>query len=88
MDYLLPAATDLPRIGVSHIETPSPFTVEGIKGMGEGSAIAPRPALAAAVQYALRPLGHVFVHELPLSPDRVRHYVERAREQGERGGSG
>ncbi len=86
MDYLLPAATDVPRIEVSHIETPSPFTIEGIKGMGEGGAIAPGPVLAAAVQDALRPLGHVFVNELPLSPDRVRRYIERAREPGERGG--
>jgi carbon-monoxide dehydrogenase large subunit len=79
MDYLMPSSLDLPDIEVSHLETPSPFTVEGIKGMGEGGAIAPGPVLAAAVQDALRPLGDVFVNELPLSPDRVRRFVESAR---------
>jgi aerobic carbon-monoxide dehydrogenase large subunit len=82
LDYLLPGATDIPHIHVSHLETPSPFTVEGIKGMGEGGAIAPGPALAAALQDALAPLGHVVVDELPLTPERVRRFVERARVAG------
>jgi carbon-monoxide dehydrogenase large subunit len=79
MDYLLPGATDLPEIKVSHLETPSPFTIAGIKGMGEGGSIAPGPALAAALQDALSPLGHVVVDELPLTPERVRRFVSRAR---------
>jgi carbon-monoxide dehydrogenase large subunit len=80
MDYLLPGATDLPEIKVSHLETPSPFTIAGIKGMGEGGSIAPGPALAAALQDALSPLGHVVVDELPLTPERVRRFVSRAKE--------
>lgn len=79
LDYLLPGATDIPPIHVAHLETPSPFTIEGIKGMGEGGAIAPGPALAAALQDALSPIGHVAVNELPLTPDRVRRFVELAR---------
>ena len=79
MDYLLPGPTDIPPIRVTHLETPSPITIEGIKGMGEGGAIAPGPALAAALTDALRPLGHVFVNELPLTPPRVRRFVEEAR---------
>ena len=79
MDYLMPGSTDLPRIDVGHIETPSPFTVEGIKGMGEGGAIAPGPAIAAALADALTPLGHVPVTALPLTWDRVRRLVKDAR---------
>ena len=41
MDYLLPGATDIPPMTVVHLETPSPFTIKGIKGMGEGGAIGP-----------------------------------------------
>jgi carbon-monoxide dehydrogenase large subunit len=78
LEYLLPGATDIPHISVSHLETLSPFTIEGIKGMGEGGAIAPGPALAAAVADALSPIGHVFVNELPLTPERVRGFVEQA----------
>jgi carbon-monoxide dehydrogenase large subunit len=79
MDYLLPGATDIPHIAVSHLESLSPFTVAGIKGMGEGGSIAPGPALAAAVADALSPLGHVVVDELPLTRERVRKFIERAR---------
>jgi aerobic carbon-monoxide dehydrogenase large subunit len=82
LDYRLPGATDIPRISVSHLETLSPFTIEGIKGMGEGGAIAPGPALASAVEDALRPLGQVFVNELPLTPERVRRFAEQAGAAG------
>jgi len=79
MEYLLPSALDVPAIEVHHLETPAPFTIGGIKGMGEGGAIAPLPALANAVSDALAPLG-VSVDSLPLSPERVRRLVE----EGER----
>ncbi len=79
MDYLLPSATEVPRIEAHHIETPSPFSATGSKGMGEGGAIAPGPVLAAALEDALRPLGEVVVTELPLTPERVLRYVDEAR---------
>jgi aerobic carbon-monoxide dehydrogenase large subunit len=79
MDYLLPGATDIPRIEVSHLRTPSPFTIAGIKGMGEGGSIAPGPALASALVDALSPLGHAVVDELPLTRERVRRFIEGAR---------
>jgi CO/xanthine dehydrogenase Mo-binding subunit len=70
MDYALPRAGDLPDIEVSHIETPSPFTPGGRKGMGEGGTIGAHAAIANAVADALAPLG-VEVSELPLSPESV-----------------
>src|SRR5262249_19247628 len=36
LDYLLPGATEVPDIRVLHMETPSPHTEFGIKGIGEG----------------------------------------------------
>jgi carbon-monoxide dehydrogenase large subunit len=78
LDYLLPGTTDIPSIEVAHLETPSPFTIGGIKGMGEGGAIAPGAVLAAAVEDAIRTFGSVFVNEVPLTPQRVRHFVEEA----------
>ena len=54
MDYLMPAATEAPRIRVQHFETPSPYTRFGIKGMGEGGAIAPPAAIFNAINDALR----------------------------------
>lgn len=81
VDYLLPTATDVPAIEVTHIETPSPFSATGSKGMGEGGAIAPGPALAAAVEDALEPIGDVVVNELPLTPERVLRFIDAARER-------
>lgn len=78
-DYRLIGPTDLPRIEVSHLETPSPTTHLGTKGMGEGGAISPGATIASAVADALSPLGHVFVNELPLTPERVRAFAEQAR---------
>jgi carbon-monoxide dehydrogenase large subunit len=86
MDYLLPGATDIPRIEVSHLSTPSTFTVAGIKGMGEGGSIAPGPALASALVDALSPLGHAMVDELPLTRERVRRFIRAARENGNSSG--
>jgi len=56
-DYLLPSAAEVPHIAIDHMTTPSPFTEFGVKGLGEGGAIAPPAAIANAVNDALRPLG-------------------------------
>ena len=41
MDYLLPGPSELPHFRINHTETLSPHTTFGIKGVGEGGAIAP-----------------------------------------------
>ena len=69
-DYMLPGATDMPRIAVHHIETPSPNTDYGIKGVGEGGAIPPPAAILNAVNDALQGLG-VELNETPLTPHRI-----------------
>jgi carbon-monoxide dehydrogenase large subunit len=79
MDYLLPTASDVPRIEVRHIETPSPSTIGGFKGMGEGGAIAPAAVIAGAVEDALSELGQVWVSEVPLTPERVLGLIATAR---------
>jgi 2-furoyl-CoA dehydrogenase large subunit len=70
MDYLKPGASDVPEIEVGHLETPSPFTVLGAKGVGEGGSIPAPACLAAAVEDALSHLG-VRVNDLPLTPRRL-----------------
>jgi carbon-monoxide dehydrogenase large subunit len=81
-DYLIPTMTDVPDFAVAHLETPSPFTIGGIKGMGEGGAIAPGAVIAAAVEDALSAIGDVVITQLPLSPERVLAYIDDARTQG------
>ena len=45
LDYLLPGATEVPDIRVLHMETPSPHTEFGMKGIGEGGAVGPPAAI-------------------------------------------
>jgi carbon-monoxide dehydrogenase large subunit len=76
MDYLLPTATDVPRIEYGHIETPSPGP-GGFKGVGEGGAIGAPPAVVNAVNDALSPFG-VTLTRLPLTPSRIVDHIEQA----------
>ena len=71
-DYTLPGATEVPTPRIFHMETPSPYTTFGQKGVGEGGAIAPPAAIANAVNDALKSL-NVEVTELPITPRRLLH---------------
>ncbi|MBS1880047.1 MAG: xanthine dehydrogenase family protein [Actinobacteria bacterium] len=68
--YKLPKATDLPAIELHHECSPSPFTVNGMKGVGESGAIAAPGAVAAAVADAVAHLG-VEIESLPIDTDRI-----------------
>jgi carbon-monoxide dehydrogenase large subunit len=78
-DYLLPGAAELPAIKIAHMHTPTPYTEYGVKGMGEGGAIAPPAAIANAVRDALASLG-AEVNETPLTPRRVLAAIRKGRE--------
>lgn len=78
MDYLIPTAADIPTIEFAHSETPSPLSVGGIKGMGEGGAIAPPPAIANAICDALSPFGWKTIDRLPMSPEVVHALTTKA----------
>ena len=52
-DYHLPGACEIPSVRIDHIETPSPYTRFGQKGIGEGGAIGPPAAIANAINDAL-----------------------------------
>ncbi|MBU0798438.1 MAG: xanthine dehydrogenase family protein molybdopterin-binding subunit [Alphaproteobacteria bacterium] len=69
-DYHLPVASDIPRTRILHMETPSPISRFGQKGIGESGAIGPPAAIANAVNDALAPLG-AEVNQIPLTPERV-----------------
>jgi aerobic carbon-monoxide dehydrogenase large subunit len=69
-DYLLPTASDVPSIRVHHLETPSPVTVGGIKGMGESGLLASPAAIINAVLDAIGPHDPDRI-ELPLRPEVV-----------------
>ena len=74
MDYLLPTAAEVPPIETAHRETPSPFNPIGLKGVGEAGCIPTGAAFAQAIEDAL----DVEILEIPLSPDRLFHLMQRA----------
>jgi aerobic carbon-monoxide dehydrogenase large subunit len=81
-DYMLPGPTEVPRIRIFHMESPSPYTAFGIKGMGEGGAIAPPAVIFNAVNDALRDSG-AEVNHTPLTPQKVLEALERARREAQ-----
>jgi carbon-monoxide dehydrogenase large subunit len=67
MDYALPIALDVPEIKIVHLHSPSPLNPFGVKGVGEGGAVAPPAAVANAVCDALAPFG-VELNSTPVRP--------------------
>ena len=66
-DYLLPTATEVPALEILHIETPSPFTPLGAKGVGERNCIPSPVCIATAVSDGLG----VEALDLPLTPAKL-----------------
>ena len=75
-DYLLPGSTEVPAPILDHMETLAPYTEFGVKGIGEGGAIAPPAAIANAINDALRPLGAELLVS-PITPARILQAIGR-----------
>ncbi|HWB46006.1 MAG TPA: xanthine dehydrogenase family protein molybdopterin-binding subunit [Hyphomicrobiaceae bacterium] len=84
VDYLVPSAAEIPPIGVVHVESESPSTLGGFRGMGEGGTIGAPAAIANAVSDALRPLG-VEINAIPASPERLFQMVRKTLREHEAG---
>src|SRR4051812_36927102 len=70
-DYLLPTTMEVPAPLILHVETPSPFTPLGAKGVGEGNCMSTPVCLANAVADALG----VAAIDLPLTPAKVAAHL-------------
>ena len=68
MEFLMPYATEVPRVQICHLETPSPRNPLGVKGVGEAGTIPVAATFASAVEDALEPILHGHLLEVPLSP--------------------
>ena len=84
-DYVVPGPVELPPMRIEHVESPSPYTRHGIKGIGEGAAIAPAGAVVNAINDALSPL-HVEIGEIPATPRRILAAILEAKASGTGGG--
>ncbi len=76
MDYALPTASDIPAMQILHQHSPSPLNPLGVKGVGEGGAVAPPAAIANAVCDALAPFG-VEVNATPVRPEQLVRAMQR-----------
>jgi carbon-monoxide dehydrogenase large subunit len=74
MDYLLPTASDVPDIQVLHQESPTPLNPLGVKGLGEGGAIAAPVTIANAITDALTPFKAEMNHT-PIKPEDIFNAV-------------
>jgi carbon-monoxide dehydrogenase large subunit len=80
LDYFAPTACDLPPVELDHLETPSPVTPFGIRGIGETGTIPPAAAIANAICDALSPIG-VEINRLPMTSEAIWRAIERAKER-------
>ncbi len=72
-DYTVPTATMIPKLEILHLESPSPVTPLGAKGVAEGNSMSTPVCIANAVADALG----VAEVSLPLTPERVRELLKR-----------
>jgi carbon-monoxide dehydrogenase large subunit len=80
VDYLIPAAPDLPDFITDRTETPATSNPLGVKGVGEAGTIASTPAVVGAVVDAVRQFGVDDV-QMPCTPERVWRAVRGAGSQ-------
>jgi carbon-monoxide dehydrogenase large subunit len=87
IDYLVPAASELPSYVTDSTITPSPTNLLGVKGIGEAGTIGSAPAAINAVCDALAPLG---IHDMamPATPERVWRAIAAAKGAGASGEEG
>ncbi len=76
MDFLMPYASEVPKIETDHLETPSPLNPLGIKGAGEAGTIPGAAVLAAAISDA----EGFFIDTMPISPSEL--WALREKEDG------
>ncbi len=69
VDYLVPAAPDLPEFVTDRTESPAANDL-GVKGVGEAGTIASTPAVVNAIIDAIRHFGVNDV-EMPCTPERI-----------------
>ncbi|MFO7750986.1 MAG: xanthine dehydrogenase family protein molybdopterin-binding subunit [Desulfobacteraceae bacterium] len=73
-NYFIPTSVEAPDIEIAHLETPSPFSETGSKGMGEAPIIGSKAVILDAVEDALSGFG-IQVNDSPATPEKVRQWI-------------
>jgi carbon-monoxide dehydrogenase large subunit len=78
MDYALPRACDLPRLGFESHPVPARSNALGVKGCGEAGCAGSLPAVMNAVVDALSEFGIMHI-DMPATPHRIWRAIQAAR---------
>ncbi len=74
-DYLVPTVAEIPAVEILHMESPSPFTPLGAKGLAEGNCMSTPAAIANAIADALSVRDVI----LPATPRRIHELMQGAK---------
>lgn len=77
LDYLLPAAGEMPDFVIAEREYAEPTNPEGFKGIAEGGIMPPMAAICAAIENALENFS-ITVDQLPVTPNYLFSQVKEA----------
>ncbi len=75
LDYRVPVASDLPRIEAVMVEVPNPRHPFGARGVGEVPIVPPMATVGNAIRAAIG----IRMHDLPMSPPKVRAALDAAK---------
>jgi carbon-monoxide dehydrogenase large subunit len=67
MDFLMPYASEVPRVETDHVTSPSPLNPLGVKGVGEAGIIPGHAVIASAVEDA----EGFRIDRMPISPSEL-----------------
>ena len=84
LDYSLPTSSTMPAMELDTLETMSPLTPSGLKGIGELPTLAAPVAVANAVMDALSPTGIRHI-DTPLTPDKLERALRSRRSEASGG---
>ena len=77
-DYLIPFATEIPKLEIFFIESPSPTNPLGVKGIGETGIIPVAAVIISAVENALMEF-NLRICEAPVSPVRILELINKSK---------
>ena len=78
LDYAIPSATEMFNVEIDHLETSSPFTELGSKGMAEGPAYSSIVTIVNAVEDALKPFD-VNINDIPIKLEKIFNLIRKNR---------
>ena len=75
VDFVIPYATEIPKVEMYHLETPTPLNPLGVKGVGEAGCIATAATIASGLTDALREFGNPKFRSTPITPSMIHEVI-------------